>query len=68
MIKWTRRSLMGAALATMAAMPAVAQEKITANVIDGYPARALWVQEFTNFFIPEVKDHRLTPGASFVGM
>ncbi|OSP54871.1 C4-dicarboxylate TRAP transporter substrate-binding protein [Pseudoruegeria sp. SK021] len=34
--------------------PASAQEVITANVIDGYPARAMWVQEFTDFFIPEV--------------
>ena len=37
-----------------ASLPALAQEVITANVIDGYPARAMWVQEFTNFFIPEV--------------
>ncbi|CUH65888.1 C4-dicarboxylate-binding periplasmic protein precursor [Thalassovita gelatinovora] len=34
--------------------PGSAQEVITANVIDGYPARAMWVQEFSNFFIPEV--------------
>ena len=64
MINWTRRSLMGAALATMAAMPVAAQEKITANVIDGYPARALWVQEFTNFFIPEV-DRRLAESGNY---
>jgi TRAP-type C4-dicarboxylate transport system substrate-binding protein len=37
-----------------ASLPALAQEVITANVIDGYPARAMWVQEFTDFFIPEV--------------
>lgn len=64
MINWTRRSLMGAALATMAALPVAAQEKITANVIDGYPARALWVQEFTNFFIPEV-DRRLAETGNY---
>lgn len=64
MINWTRRSLMGAALATMAAMPVAAQEKITANVIDGYPARALWVKEFTNFFIPEV-DRRLAENGNY---
>ncbi|MEP5152993.1 C4-dicarboxylate TRAP transporter substrate-binding protein [Planktotalea sp.] len=65
MMNWTRRSLMGAALATMAAMPAVAQEKISAVVIDGYPARALWVKEFTNFFIPEV-DRRLAETGNYV--
>jgi TRAP-type C4-dicarboxylate transport system substrate-binding protein len=49
-----KRSLLGAAMATAVALPSVAQEKISAVVIDGYPARALWVEEFTNFFIPEV--------------
>ena len=65
MINWTRRSLMGAALATMAALPVAAQEKITANVIDGYPDRALWVKEFSNFFIPEV-DRRLAESGNYV--
>lgn len=50
----TKSSLIGAALATVMALPAMAQEKISAVVIDGYPARALWVAEFTDFFIPEV--------------
>ncbi len=66
MLNWTRRGLIGAALTTMAAtmtatmtmtmttLPVVAQERISAVVIDGYPARALWVREFTGFFIPEV--------------
>lgn len=44
----------GAAIATAMALPAMAQETVNAVVIDGYPARALWVQEFTDFFIPEV--------------
>lgn len=48
----------GLALATLVAAPAFATETIKAVVIDGYPARALWVKEFTNFFIPEV-DKRL---------
>ncbi|MCG3269490.1 C4-dicarboxylate TRAP transporter substrate-binding protein [Yoonia sp. I 8.24] len=65
MINWTRRSLMGAALATMTAMPVAAQERISAVVIDGYPARALWVQEFTDFFIPEV-DRRLAETGNYV--
>ena len=65
MINWTRRALMGAALATMAAMPVAAQQKISAVVIDGYPDRALWVKEFTNFFIPEV-DRRLAETGDYV--
>ena len=49
----------------MAALPATAAETIKAVVIDGYPARALWVQEFTNFFIPEV-DKRLAETGNYV--
>ena len=52
--KWTRRAAMGAFLAGATALPGFATETIKAVVIDGYPARALWVKEFTNFFIPEV--------------
>ncbi|WP_146344887.1 C4-dicarboxylate TRAP transporter substrate-binding protein [Falsiphaeobacter marinintestinus] len=44
----------GALLATLTAIPAYATETIKAVVIDGYPARALWVKEFSEFFIPEV--------------
>jgi len=44
--------------------PASATETIKAVVIDGYPARALWVQEFTNFFIPEV-DKRLAETGNY---
>lgn len=51
------------ALGVMAA-PAMATETIKAVVIDGYPARALWVQEFTNFFIPEV-DKRLAESGNY---
>ncbi len=44
-----------AALMTgLIAVPVVAAETIRAVVIDGYPARALWVKEFSNFFNPEV--------------
>ena len=46
------------------ALPALATETIKAVVIDGYPARALWVQEFTNFFIPEV-DKRLAETGNY---
>ncbi len=65
MFNWTRRSLIGAALATMTALPAVAQEKISAVVIDGYPDRSMWIQEFSNFFIPEV-DRRLAETGNYV--
>ena len=45
---------LAALMASVTAVPAMATETIKAVVIDGYPARALWVKEFTNFFIPEV--------------
>lgn len=41
-------------MASLISLPAVATETIKAVVIDGYPAKAMWVHEFTNFFIPEV--------------
>lgn len=65
MKNWTKRALLGAALAGLTAMPTLAQEKIKAVVIDGYPARALWVKEFTAFFIPEV-DKRLAAKGNYV--
>ncbi len=54
MMKRTKINLIGAAVAAVMAVPAVAQESVSAVVIDGYPDRALWVKEFSNFFIPEV--------------
>ncbi len=64
MKNWTKRSLMGAALASVMALPVAAEETISAVVIDGYPDRALWVKEFTNFFIPEV-DKRLAESGNY---
>lgn len=61
---WTRRAAMGALLAGATALPAFATETIKAVVIDGYPARALWVKEFTDFFIPEV-DKRLAESGNY---
>lgn len=61
--KLTRRTAMVLAL-SVAAAPAMATETIKAVVIDGYPAKALWVQEFTNFFIPEV-DKRLAETGNY---
>jgi TRAP-type C4-dicarboxylate transport system substrate-binding protein len=60
----TKSALIGAAFTAALAMPAAAQEKISAVVIDGYPARALWVAEFTDFFIPEV-DRRLAEAGNY---
>ena len=62
---WTKSLAFGAALATLTAVPSYAAETIKAVVIDGYPARAMWVQEFTNFFIPEV-DRRLAENGNYV--
>ena len=61
---WTRRTVVGVLLTGAMAAPAMATETIKAVVIDGYPARALWVKEFTNFFIPEV-DKRLAEGGNY---
>ncbi|MXU65107.1 C4-dicarboxylate TRAP transporter substrate-binding protein [Oceanomicrobium pacificus] len=54
MSKGTKGLVLAALMAGMAATPALSAEKIKAVVIDGYPARSMWVQEFTNFFIPEM--------------
>lgn len=64
MKNWTKRSLAGAVLASAMALPVAAEETISAVVIDGYPDRALWVKEFTNFFIPEV-DKRLAEAGNY---
>ena len=64
MLNWTKKAMAGAALATMTALPVAAQETVSAVVIDGYPDRALWVREFTNFFIPEV-DSRLADAGNY---
>lgn len=60
----TRRTALTMALA-VAAVPTMAAETVKAVVIDGYPAGALWVKEFTNFFIPEV-DRRLAESGNYV--
>ncbi|MDJ0686051.1 MAG: C4-dicarboxylate TRAP transporter substrate-binding protein [Alphaproteobacteria bacterium] len=56
-IRLNRRNVLagGAAAAGVATlgMPAVAAGR-RVTVIDGYPARAMWVQELSNFFLPEV--------------
>jgi len=52
-------------LALSAVTPAAAAaETIRATVIDGYPAKAMWVQQFSDFFIPEV-DRRLAEAGDY---
>ncbi|RMD91118.1 MAG: C4-dicarboxylate ABC transporter [Alphaproteobacteria bacterium] len=65
-MKLTRRSALGVTAAALAApaMPALGATTIKAVVIDGYPARAMWVKEFSNFFIPEV-NKRLEAGGKY---
>jgi TRAP-type C4-dicarboxylate transport system substrate-binding protein len=62
---WMKQLAVGAVLAATTAMPLQAAETFKAVVIDGYPARALWVKEFTAFFIPEV-DKRLAANGNYV--
>lgn len=61
--KITRRMALALSMVVLAT-PVMAQETIKAVVIDGYPARALWVKEFTDFFIPEV-DKRLAESGNY---
>ncbi len=59
---WKTKIATGLALAGLMAFPSFAAETIKAVVIDGYPARALWVKEFSNFFIPEVNKRLAASG------
>lgn len=43
-------------MASLISLPAVATETIKTVVIDGYPAKSMWVAEFSNFFIPQVNE------------
>ncbi len=42
--------------------PASAAETINMIAIDGYPARSMWVQEFSSFFIPRVNEELASTG------
>lgn len=48
--------------AAFAMGPAMAQETVSAVVIDGYPDRSMWVQEMSTFFVPEVDRHLAETG------
>lgn len=63
MNRWIHTVAMTATLTLSAAMPALATETIRAVAIDGYPARAMWVKEFSGFFIPEVNKRLAKTGA-----
>ncbi|MEM7464753.1 MAG: C4-dicarboxylate TRAP transporter substrate-binding protein [Pseudomonadota bacterium] len=65
--KVTRRVLLAATIAaglgtTSAVLPAGAAETIKMIAIDGYPDRAMWVKEFSNFFIPRVNEELAKTG------
>lgn len=49
-------ALVIAALASTTSTSALATKTIKLTAIDGYPARALWVKEFSKFFIPKVNE------------
>lgn len=51
-------------LASVVSLPAIATETIKAVVIDGYPAKSMWIDEFSNFFIPQV-DMRLAKTGNY---
>ena len=56
-MKLNRRSMLAGTAATAGlagfGMPALAQGR-SVTVIDGYPDRAMWVQELSNFYLPMV--------------
>ncbi|WP_420402366.1 C4-dicarboxylate TRAP transporter substrate-binding protein [Nisaea sp.] len=51
-------------LAAAATTPVQAVETIKLVAIDGYPARAMWVKEFSEYFLPEV-NKRLAAGGAY---
>lgn len=59
-----KAAVLGIALTSLFSVPAFSAQTIKAVVIDGYPARALWVQEFSNYFIPQV-DMRLAKTGNY---
>ncbi len=62
-----RQFLMASALAGAVGalgIPAQAQTVIPMVAIDGYPAKSMWVREFSEFFIPRVNE-RLAAGGQY---
>lgn len=56
------RNAAGLALSLLFTQSALATETIKAVAIDGYPAKAMWVKEFSGFFIPEVNKRLAASG------
>ncbi len=65
MNKIAKNMILGAALAGFFTGSAQAAETINISVIDGYPARAMWVKEFSAFFIPEVDKRLAAAGGNY---
>lgn len=63
-MKTLRKLSLALVCSTLLASTAYATETIKAVVIDGYPAKAMWVKEFSGFFIPEV-DKRLAESGKY---
>lgn len=62
--QYTKPKMLVAAIAATLTFPVSAVETIKTVVIDGYPAKSMWVQEFSAFFIPEV-DKRLAESGNY---
>lgn len=64
---FNRRQILAGGAAAGAAgligLPSLAQTSIRMVAIDGYPARAMWVKEFSAFFIPRVNEMLAKSGA-----
>ncbi|MGI9520993.1 MAG: C4-dicarboxylate TRAP transporter substrate-binding protein [Hyphomicrobiaceae bacterium] len=52
----TFAAIAAGAIASIASLPALATKTINLTAIDGYPSRAMWVKEFSGFFIPKVNE------------
>jgi len=62
---WIKNAALAVAITSVFSTSAFSAQTIKAVVIDGYPARALWVHEFSNYFIPEV-DKRLAKTGNYL--
>lgn len=60
--RWMLSAATALALVPIVATQAVAQEKISMIAIDGYPKKAMWVQQFSEFFIPRVNEELAKTG------
>lgn len=54
--RWMLTAATALALAPVLGTPTIAKEKISMIAIDGYPEKAMWVKEFSGFFIPRVNE------------